>query len=132
MDSPEPLSHTQRNNFSIRLTSMDGWIPKAPMAENSSAAGREAFEESLLECIQDINDILPGLRSRYDTMAIISALAEHVGSALRVLIRKKICDAGQARLAIRHIENSVFPSKPSCAASSDLEGDDKGGRRRDN
>ena len=102
------------------------------MAENSSAAGREAFEKSLLVCIQDINEILPELRRRYDTMAIVGALAEHIGSALRVLIRKKICNAGQARLAIRHIENSVFPSKPSCAASSDLEGDDKGGGRRDN
>ena len=97
------------------------------MAENSSAAGREAFEKSLLECIRDINEILPGLRRRYDTMAIVSALAEHVGSALRVLIHKKICDAGQARLAIRHIENSVFPSKTEPRRFLGPEGDDKGG-----
>jgi hypothetical protein len=73
-----------------------------------NAQGREAFQKSLLECVQDINKLLPGLSHRYDMTVIISALAEHVGAALQVLIRKNICDARQAGLIIKQIEGSAF------------------------
>jgi hypothetical protein len=81
------------------------------MTENPSAAGREAFQKSLLECVQDINDMLPGLSRRYDMTVIIGGLAEHVGAALQVLIRKNICDVRQAGLVIEQIEGSALLRK---------------------
>ncbi|MGH8208027.1 MAG: hypothetical protein ACRETD_08770 [Steroidobacteraceae bacterium] len=81
------------------------------MTGNSSADAREAFEKSLLECVEDINNVLPGLSRRYDMTVIIGALAEHVGCALRVLMHENICDARQARLAITHMEGSAFVRK---------------------
>jgi hypothetical protein len=71
----------------------------------------QAFESGLLACVQDINELLPGLSRRYDMVVIIDALAEHMGSALRILIRRKVCDARQARLVIQHIESTAFLRK---------------------
>ncbi len=81
------------------------------MTENPSTAGREAFQKSLLECVQDINEMLPRLSRRYDMTVIIGGLAEHVGAALQVLIRKNICDVRQAGLVIEQIESSAFVRK---------------------
>jgi hypothetical protein len=78
------------------------------MREDTMAGGRESFQSGLLACVQDINQLLPGLSRRYDMVVIISALAEHMGSALRILIRRKVCDARQARLIIQHIEGTAF------------------------
>ena len=69
------------------------------MTGNSSTAGRETFDASLLACVEDINKLLPGLSRRYDLTVIMTALAEHVGSALKVLMHKQVCDALQARRA---------------------------------
>ncbi len=72
---------------------------------------RESFGNGVLACVEDINKILPGLNRRYDVLVIVNALAEHVGSALRILIRRKVCDAGQARLVISRIEGTAFMRK---------------------
>ena len=79
------------------------------MTGNSSAAGSEAFNESLLECVEDINKLLPGLGRRYDMTVILSALAEHLGSALKVLMLKKVCDARQVHRVIQNIEAATLP-----------------------
>ncbi|MDB6046888.1 MAG: hypothetical protein JWM63_5439 [Gammaproteobacteria bacterium] len=78
------------------------------MREDTMAGGRESFQSGLLACVRDINELLPGLSRRYDMVVIISALAEHMGSALRILIRRKVCDVRQARLIIQHIEGTAF------------------------
>jgi hypothetical protein len=78
------------------------------MTEDPRDAGREAFAKSLLECVQDINEMLPRLSRRYDVTVIIGGLAEHVGAALQVLIRKNICDVRQAGRVIDQIEGSAF------------------------
>jgi hypothetical protein len=83
------------------------------MAGNSSAEGQEAFQKSLLECVQDINKLLPGLSSRYDVTVIIGAMAEHVGAALQVLLRKNLCDERQAGKVIEQIEGSAFIATPA-------------------
>lgn len=94
---------------------------------------RESFQNGLLACVRDINEVLPGLSRRYDMVVIISALAEHMGSALRILIRRKVCDARQARLAIQHIEGTAFlwkkvkataaPGDTPCATEPEPEAD---------
>jgi hypothetical protein len=78
------------------------------MREDAMDGGRESFQRGLLACVRDINKVLPGLSRRYDMVVIISALAEHMGSALRILIRRKVCDVRQARLIIQHIEGTAF------------------------
>ncbi|HEY0341643.1 MAG TPA: hypothetical protein VGC34_12610 [Steroidobacteraceae bacterium] len=83
------------------------------MTGNSSTAGHETFNESLLACVEDINKLLPGLSRRYDLTVIMTALAEHVGSALKVLMHKQVCDARQAQRVIRNIESSAFLRKPA-------------------
>ena len=81
------------------------------MTGNSSAAAPENFNERLLDCVDDINKLLPGLGRRYDMTVIMSALAEHLGSALKVLLLRKVCDARQVHQVIKNIESSAFPQK---------------------
>lgn len=71
------------------------------------------FEESLVACVADIADLLPELGSRYDSTVILSALAEHIGSALKILMLRQICDSRQARLVIKNIEDCAFSGKPA-------------------
>ena len=85
------------------------------MAANSSATEPGTFDESLVACVADINELLPPLGRRYDMTVIISALAEHVGSALKVLLMKKICDAQQVRKVLDNIETSTFLRKSAQA-----------------
>ena len=96
------------------------------MSGNSSAAGPESFDESLLACVEDINKLLPGLGRRYELTVILSALAEHVGSALKVLMQKKVCNAQQAQQVIKNIESSAFLAKAEQqkAQGSPAEADD--------
>jgi hypothetical protein len=83
------------------------------MTGNSSAAGHGAFDKSLLACVEDINKLLPELGRRYDMTVVMSALAEHLGSALKVLMLRKVCDARQAQQVIKNIESSAFLRKPA-------------------
>jgi len=81
------------------------------MAANSSATEAGAFDENLVACVADINELLPPLGHRYDMTVIISALAEHVGSALKVLMLRNVCDVRQVRRVIQNIEQSAFAPK---------------------
>jgi hypothetical protein len=83
------------------------------MTGNSSAAGHGAFDESLLACVEDINKLLSDLGRRYDMTVIMSALCEHLGSALKVLMLRKICDARRAQQLIKNIESAAFLSNPA-------------------
>ena len=81
------------------------------MTGNSSAAGHGAFDESLLACVEDINKLLAELGRRYDMTVVMGALCEHLGSALKALLQKKVCDTGQVHQVIKNIENSAFLKK---------------------
>jgi hypothetical protein len=83
------------------------------MTGNSSAAGHGAFDESLLACVEDINKLLAELGRRYDMTVVMSALCEHLGSALKVLMLRNICDARRAQQLIKNIESSAFQGKPA-------------------
>jgi hypothetical protein len=72
-----------------------------------SSKGR-SFGDGVRACVEDMNKMLPRLNRRYDSMVIVSALAEHIGSALRILIQREVCDADKARLVISHIEDTAF------------------------
>lgn len=81
------------------------------MAVNSSTTEGGAFDESLVACVADINELLPPLGRRYDMTVIISALAEHVGSALKILMLRNVCDGRQVSRIIQNIEQSAFAPK---------------------
>jgi hypothetical protein len=88
------------------------------MAANSSATEPGTFDESLVACVADINELLPPLGRRYDMTVIISALAEHVGSALKVLMLRNICDVRQVRQVIKNIELSAFAPKEATGSET--------------
>jgi hypothetical protein len=90
------------------------------MNRDAGAAGLAAFEQGILACMRDLDALLPDLASRYDRTVIVSAMAEHVGSALLALRRKKLCDDRQAEQAIQHLERAAFP--PPRAAEPKAEG----------
>ena len=69
------------------------------------------FESALLDCVHDVNLLLPGLAERYDMPVVIRALAEHAGAAVQVLVRRQVCDTRRARLLIKHIEGTAFLRK---------------------
>ena len=85
------------------------------MTGNSSAAGHGTFDENLLACVEDINKLLAKLGGRYDMTVIMSALTAHLGSAMKVLMLRKICDArraqqdGLTQCAYRTLSASAFP-----------------------
>ena len=83
------------------------------MTGNSSAAGHGTFDENLLACVEDINKLLAELGRRYDMTVVMGALCEHLGSALKVLMLRKVCDARQAQQVIKNIESSAFLRKPA-------------------
>ncbi len=74
-----------------------------------------AFEKSLFECMADLNKHVPGLSGRYGAPVTVSALAEHMGSALHVLLNRKYCDPLQVRFLLRSVEDFAFhnPQAPN-------------------
>lgn len=96
------------------------------MAVNSSATEPGTFNESLVACVADINELLPPLGRRYDMTVIISALAEHVGSALKVLMLRNICDVRQVRQVIKNIEQSAFAPKAAQSEAQESDGSTAG------
>ena len=90
------------------------------MTGNSSAAGHGTFDENLLACVEDINKLLAELGRRYDMTVIMNALCEHLGSALKVLMLRNICDARRAQQLIKNIESSTFLAKPALAETEPL------------
>ena len=93
------------------------------MAVNVSATEEPgAFNKNLVACVADINELLPPLGRRYDVTVIISALAEHVGSALKVLMLRNICDARQVRKVIQNIEQSAFMPKAAQPETQEPDG----------
>jgi hypothetical protein len=93
----------------------------ADMTANKGAEGMEGFHRSLLECVEDIGELLPGLSRRYEMPVIIDAMAEHVGSAIQVLLRKKLCDAQQADQIIRQLEGAALASSAQAKTEEEPE-----------
>ncbi len=68
----------------------------------------DKFAADVLSCVDDLNDVLPGLAVRYEELVVIAALAEHVGGALRIFMRAGLCSAQQARRVLLHVEETAF------------------------
>ena len=69
------------------------------------------FESALFACVEDVSLLLPALAERYDVLVVISALADHVGTAVQILVKRQVCDTRQARLLIKRIEDIALVRK---------------------
>ncbi|HUI59587.1 MAG TPA: hypothetical protein VLX90_05165 [Steroidobacteraceae bacterium] len=69
---------------------------------------QDDFGRGVNRCVDEISHLLPGLAERFDVMVVVSAFAQHVGGALRLLLRRRMCDARSARLVLRRIETAAF------------------------
>jgi hypothetical protein len=68
----------------------------------------ELFDQQLLECTDDLNGIVPELAARYSPVAVIAALATHVGGGLKICLASGVCTADQARNLLRRLESLTF------------------------
>ncbi len=73
----------------------------------------EKFAEDVLNCVEDLNAVLPAFVTRYDELVLVAALAEHVGGALRIFMRAGLCSTEQARRVLRHLEDTAFATPGS-------------------
>jgi hypothetical protein len=73
-------------------------------------AAEDKFAASVLACVEEINAMLPRLAARYPDLVMLTAIAEHVGGALRLFVRSETCTSEQARQIIKHMEQVAFGS----------------------
>lgn len=68
----------------------------------------EQFCKDVLACVDELNKVLPRLRARYDNLAIVCALAEHVGSALQIFRQAGTFSPEQVERVLAHIRESAY------------------------
>lgn len=78
----------------------------------------DRFALDVLACLDDLNERLPALTERFTEMVVVSAFAQHVGSALHLLMRRRKWDAATALKLLRRIESSALGSAPVAAEPS--------------
>jgi hypothetical protein len=72
----------------------------------------ENFANDVFACIEEINSLLPELAQRYSDLTMAAALAQHVGGALRLFLRRGICTREQAQRVIGRMRLAAFPEPP--------------------
>ena len=78
----------------------------------------DRFALDVLACLDDLNERLPALTERFTEMVVVSAFAQHVGSALHLLMRRRKWDAATALKLLRRIESSALGSASSALGSA--------------
>jgi hypothetical protein len=71
-----------------------------------------SFGKSVLECGDELGRRLPALIRRYRRMVVVGAMAEHLGQALRTLLRRQICDASAVRRLLGRVESRALRRQP--------------------
>lgn len=71
----------------------------------------ETFTSTVLACVEEINALLPQLAARYPDLVMVTALAEHVGGALRLCLRDAVCSPEQARQLLAHMDFATFSDR---------------------
>ena len=66
------------------------------------------FADDVLACVDDINTLLPTLFRSYDERVVVTAMAEHIGWALRLLMESGDCSPRVARRLLRLVESTAF------------------------
>ncbi len=68
----------------------------------------DLFDRQLRDCTVDLNGILPALAARYSPVAVIAALATHVGGGLKICVQSGVCTPDQARNLLHLLERVAF------------------------
>jgi hypothetical protein len=88
-----------------------------------------SFGKSVLECAQDLERHLPALTGRHRRIVVVRAMAEHVGQALRTLLRRQICDISAARRLLGRIESQALRREAALKTSPQDAGSASPGHR---
>lgn len=81
----------------------------------------EKFQAELDRCMAEVTEHLPAIAEKHSSLALLVALAEHVGGALQLFMQQGACTEEQARAVLARVEETAFerPGKaenPSVAA----------------
>jgi hypothetical protein len=68
----------------------------------------DQFADTVLACVEDVNALLPRLSGHYPDLVMVTALAEHVGAALRLCIGNGTCTPEQALHLLEHLDVTAF------------------------
>jgi hypothetical protein len=68
------------------------------------------FESRVGECREAFSTRLPAIASRHSPLAVLVALTEHVGGALRLSMDSGSCTPAEAREVLERCESGAQPS----------------------
>jgi hypothetical protein len=73
------------------------------------------FESEVASCCAELAALLPAIADRRSPLALLAALAEHVGGALQLLLQDGGCTPAQARAVLTRCEKRAFefPDDPA-------------------
>ena len=69
---------------------------------------KEEFEELVGRCRAEITEHLPEIAMRHSSFALLAALAEHVGGALRLFMQLGSATREEAQGVITRVERTAF------------------------
>lgn len=65
------------------------------------------FTRRVMLCAEDMETFMPELMLRYSPVAVMTALAEHVGNGLQVLMQRGDCTAEEAHAVLNHAQTAA-------------------------
>jgi hypothetical protein len=66
------------------------------------------LEMQISQCREDISERLPAIAARHSPLALLAALAEHVGGSLQLFMQSGACTREQARAVLEQVEQTAF------------------------
>ena len=68
----------------------------------------EPFKSELDRCMAEVTEHLPAIAQRHSSLALLVALAEHVGGALQLFMQQGECTPEQARAVLARVAQTAF------------------------
>ena len=78
------------------------------MSTDDSPIHEDKFREDVSACAEALNQHLPQLAARHSGLVLMTAMAEHVGGALQILLNSGRCTPEQARALLAELETAVL------------------------
>lgn len=74
------------------------------------------FQAEVAACVEALNEYLPQLATRHSSLALMTAMAEHVAGALQILLASGACSPEQARALLAQLRERISEPPPAVAA----------------
>jgi len=68
----------------------------------------DEFEAQVRECHAAVGTHLPAIADRHSPLALLAALAEHVGGSLQLFLQSGSCTPEQARAVLERVERAIL------------------------